>query len=507
MENKEKKKKLSKYLFQGDWVEQDGVKWAFFSSDTGPLTTDYYIEEMIAKQEMEEAEMRRIEERLNTPAVETVSITDMGKQLGGNRYGSQEKRIKTNILEPPLLHMEPSSPLPSQGFLEPDTVLSGRYVILERYKSLEKRDFYMASDERLEIPCIVKELQHEFNSEAEKEYYRKRFKEEAKLLAELDHPNLPKVRDYFMENKRYFMVIDYIKGMDLETLLKNKQAKFSEIQVIKWAIDICDVLSYLHSNDPPVIHRDITPANLFVKERNLSILLFNFNVARRLDKSCTKEIGTMGYAPPEQMSGNPEQRSDIYSLGATLHHILTGKPPVPLRFKPVRTLNENISKSTEMIIQKALNVNINERYKSAYEMKNAFINALERITKNNDLQFTPIPLLKSQFEELVDMLKEKSVKRLKAINELGKLGDKRAIEVLAPILEDKSPGIRLQTLAAIGMLNDNTAIPIVAKLLNDDNCEVRKKATEIIEKLLGDKKFLMFLPKDSKRYPQGEGNQ
>ncbi len=471
-DNKPKDKNVVNYLFQGDWVEKDGIKWAFFADEL--KTARYSTEELQKEIDEREREIKKEHEKTEKPPLEPsekISITDIGKQYADNRYG----KVPSSALIPP-------------GVLKPDTILSGRYKIIENHKSLEKSDFYQASDfyyamdTRLETLCIVKELRGDIT--ADRDYYRKRFKEEAKILADLSHPNLPKIIDYFIENERYFMVIDYIKGLQLDELINNKEVKLTEEQVLLWGIDICDVLEYLHRQKPPIIHRDIRPANLFIRESDWTVILFNFNVARRQETKCTTGIGLMGYASPEQIAGRPEPRSDIYSLGATLHHILTGETTkVPFQFKPVREINPSISEYTELVIKQALGFKPDERFDNAEEMKEALLDAYETLpqkaAKEDDGTWTWDPLI-----ELAEMLKKDGYKKIKAIKEISALKDPRALKYLIPLLEDESIVIKVNTIHALETLGDREAIPSLEKLREDKSKEIREKAIKAIDSIM-----------------------
>lgn len=481
--NKSKDKNLGNYLFEGDWVEKDGIKWAFFADDL--KTASYSAEEMETKIKKEDTNKEELEKEINKKdskleqkkpeeLSEKISITDIGKQYIDNRYG----KASTSTLLPP-------------GILKTDTILSGRYKIVESYKSLEKSDFYQASDfycardTRLETLCIVKELRGDII--AEKEYYRKRFKEEAKILADLSHPNLPKIIDYFIESERYFMVMDYIKGLQMDDLINNKEIKISEEQVLLWGIDICDVLEYLHRQKPPIIHRDIRPANLFIRESDWTVILFNFNLARRQEIKCTTGIGLMGYASPEQIAGRPEPRSDIYSLGATLHHILTGEiTKVPFQFKPVREIYPSISEYTELVIKQALSFKLNERFDNAEEMKEALLDAYDSLPQkvagedeedNGIKTFDPLM-------ELAEMLKKDGYKKIKAIKEICALKDPRSLKYLIPLLEDESVVIKVNTIHALEALGDKKAIPYLEKLSKDKSKEIKEKAVKTIDSII-----------------------
>ena len=464
-ESSAKQSKVGSFLFSGNWVKEKekGVKWAFFNDKSDP-SNETDTESEMATELLQEADIQEIKQVVEAQAEpsETISITELAKKYP-NRYSADSQAL-------PI------------GLLKPDVMLFGRYNILDLYKTLENRYFYKAQDTRLDTFCIVKELREEFNTPEEKKYYSMRFQEEAKILADLSHPNLPKVIDYFAIGERYFMVIDYIKGFELETIINNKEIELTEEQILLWGIDICDVLAYLHQQEPAaILHRDIRPANLFIRESDMGIIVFNFSAARRQEKQCTKSIGYVGYASPEQIAGSPEPRSDIYSLGATLHYLFTKqKPRVPFDFKPVRTLNPSVTEYTEMVIKQALSFKIKDRFDNAEEMKEALLDAYESLPQDEEIiEEDPCdPLI-----ELAELLKQDGYKKIKAIKEIGNLGDTRGVDYLLPLLNDESSVIKINTINALEMLGDLKVVPALAKLARDENNEIKTKALKTIQNL------------------------
>lgn len=207
------------------------------------------------------------------------------------------------------------------------------------------------------------------------------FDREANILVTLNHPSIPKIFDYFSINEKSYLILEYIQGKDLEALLLERQELFRDEQVIGWTIELCDVLEYLHNHKPePIIFRDMKPSNVMVNQNN-HIVLVDFGIAKvfRYGQKGTM-IGTEGYSPPEQYRGEATQIADIYSLGATLHHLLTHKDPrleAPFTFaeRPVRKYNTQISPELEAIVQKALQYEPGERFQTASEMKDALLQA------------------------------------------------------------------------------------------------------------------------------------
>lgn len=241
---------------------------------------------------------------------------------------------------------------------------------------------YQAKDKRLaDAPRAVKEMIGMFTDEASRKKAIEDFERESQLLASLDHNAIPTIFDYFVNEGNYYLVMKLINGGDLAgQLAKAPKRYIDEKTVVDWGIQICDVLAYLHQKEPPIIYRDMKPANVMLDERN-RIVLVDFGIARFVaptQKNVTA-IGTMGYAPPELFAGKVEPRSDIYSLGATMFHLLTGRDPQdnPLlifdfnKNPTPRQINPELSEGIEKIISKAVEYKAANRFESAIVMKKA----------------------------------------------------------------------------------------------------------------------------------------
>jgi outer membrane protein assembly factor BamB len=218
------------------------------------------------------------------------------------------------------------------------------------------------------------------------------FEREANLLATLSHPAIPRIYDYFTQDNRAYLVLEFVHGKDLEAIINDTNGFLAEDQVISWAIQLCDVLSFLHNHKPdPIIFRDMKPSNVMINH-NGDVVLIDFGIAKtfQVGQKGTM-IGTEGYSPPEQYRGEATQLADIYSLGATLHHALTRRdprlePPFSFAERPIRRINPNISAELETVINTALQYNPSERFADADKMKEALLNvarktgALSKIT-------------------------------------------------------------------------------------------------------------------------------
>jgi serine/threonine-protein kinase len=214
--------------------------------------------------------------------------------------------------------------------LEPGSLLNDRYYIVKRIGGGGMGSVYLARDKRLADQLrAVKEMIEMFADENQRAKAVEDFTREAQLLASLEHRSIPTIFDYFIEDGRYYLVMKYISGGDLGEQMRKRGGRVDELTVTRWGIQICDVLHYIHNQDPPIIYRDMKPANLMIDEKQNKIMLIDFGIARFVaptQKGVTA-IGTMGYAPPELFAGKVEARSDVYSLGATLFHLLTGSDP------------------------------------------------------------------------------------------------------------------------------------------------------------------------------------
>lgn len=285
----------------------------------------------------------------------------------------------------------------NQKILAPETVLEGRYRIVRRIGGGGMGSVYLAYDQKFGPPNdktrrAVKEMFDLFTDQSQRQKAIEDFQREGQLLASLEHPSIPTVYDYFVNNDRYYLVMKYVPGGDLAKKLKESpDGRIDERTVTEWAIQVCDVLDYIHSQDPPVIYRDLKPANLMLDDTRTPprVMLIDFGIARFVSptQKGVTAIGTMGYAPPELFSGQVEPRSDLYSLGATMFHLLTGVDPQdnPLlifdfdRNPRPCAINPKLTKGIEEIVVKAVAHKIQDRPASAAEMKRLLEEHLRRL--------------------------------------------------------------------------------------------------------------------------------
>ena len=274
--------------------------------------------------------------------------------------------------------------------LSPGTILWSRYRIIQLVGQGGMGAIYQAEDMRLEGRlCAIKEITAEPDaSPARHQQLQAQFHREASILARLDHPNLPKVSDYFAEGDRDYLVMDYVPGPDLREVLEEarRQGQFlPQEQVLAWADQLCDALEYLHSQQPPILHRDVKPANIKLTPAG-TVKLVDFGLVKLMapedDRTVTilQGRGTVQYTPLEQYggeAGHTDVRSDIYSLGATLYHLLAAQPPQeakqrflnPKSLLPLRELNPTVSPRVARAIADAMAMHPDDRPASVAEFR------------------------------------------------------------------------------------------------------------------------------------------
>jgi serine/threonine protein kinase len=282
-----------------------------------------------------------------------------------------------------LVPQQPGSPAPgAEASLQVGSVLQNRYRITAVIGVGGMGSVYLARDQRFTNVIrnvAVKEMLNLHQDATQRENILRNFAREADILASLTHPAIPQIYDVFVGKDRAYLVMEYIDGKDLEAYVSQSPELPSPEVVRKWAAELCDVLSYLHTHTPePIIFRDMKPSNVMI-DRSGRIRLIDFGIAKPFvpeKMQMGTKIGTDGYAPPEQYRGIASPQGDLYALGATLHHILTRRDPrleAPFSFaaRPLRQLNAKVSAELDAIIMKALSEDPRNRYQSAKEMKDA----------------------------------------------------------------------------------------------------------------------------------------
>lgn len=277
--------------------------------------------------------------------------------------------------------------------LEIGSLVDGKYKILSKVGQGGMSVVYMAINEKANKTWAVKEVRKD--GVLDFEAVKQGLVAETDILKKLSHPNLPSIIDVIDTDDSFIIIMDYVQGNSLNKALEEYGAQPQEY-VIEWAKQLCDVLGYLHSRQPPIIYRDMKPANIMLKPDG-NVTLIDFGTAREFkeknlaDTTC---LGTVGYAAPEQFGGmgQTDARTDIYCLGATLYHLVTGCNPSepPYEMKPIRQINPGLSSGLERIILKCTQRNPADRYQSAAELMYAL----------------------DHYEEIDDLYKKKQKKKL-----------------------------------------------------------------------------------------------
>lgn len=285
--------------------------------------------------------------------------------------------------------------------LKTGEVLRNRYRVNRIIGQGGMGSIYLADDLRLQGRlCALKEVEHDKSLPADlNKQARDQFLREATVLARLDHPNLPKVSDFFSSSGRDYLVMDFVPGKDLRTLMmeaRQNQTFLSEREVLSWANQIADALTYLHNQTPPILHRDIKPSNIKLTPSGL-VKLVDFGLVKILASdeitvTVLQGRGTALYTPLEQYggdTGHTDARSDIYAFGSTLYHLLTNHPPVEARelflrpeaLIPARQLNSELSVRTEKAIQWAMSLHPDERPQDVETFRHALLGNWDPATR------------------------------------------------------------------------------------------------------------------------------
>jgi serine/threonine-protein kinase len=305
--------------------------------------------------------------------------------------------------------------------LKSGEVLRGRYKINRIIGQGGMGSIYLADDLRLEgRTCALKEVEHDRSLTPELlREARDQFLREATVLARLDHPNLPKVSDFFSIGNRDYLVMDFVPGKDLRTLMLEARHSghfLPESDVLNWAVQLADAISYLHKQEPPILHRDIKPSNMKLTPSGL-LKLVDFGLVKvlapgELTITILQGQGTALYTPLEQYggdSGHTDVRSDIFAFGSTLYHLLTNEPPADARDRFLhqealimpRQVNPDISLRTERAILWAMNLHPDDRPDTVEELREALIGDRPIMPRMISQPVTMGDILKSSTERIL----------------------------------------------------------------------------------------------------------
>lgn len=310
------------------------------------------------------------------------------ESLGGTATGDLPVQVKHTVKKG-----NTGGHQPTVKQLDPGSLLNVRYEIVRRIGGGGMGAVYLAKDRNLgDAPRAVKEMVEAHLDPTMHEKAIGDFKRESLLLTSLEHPSIPTIYDYFYDESlgRFYLVMKFISGGDLASRLRNAPGgKIDEKTVADWGMQTADVLEYLHSRPKPIIYRDLKPANLMIDGNTGRIMVIDFGIARwvKQEEKGVTAVGTMGYAPPELFGGRVEPRSDVYSLGATMFHLLTGSDPQdnPLLIfdfaknpRP-RQIAPSISSEMEQILMRSVEYKPEDRFVSAGAMRDSLASHLEKL--------------------------------------------------------------------------------------------------------------------------------
>ena len=284
---------------------------------------------------------------------------------------------------PPISAQPPEQIYPPGGMtgrLPANAYLKNRYIILRKIGQGGMAAVYQATDTQSSSGGLwaIKEMSDAALSDpGERQYAIQSFQREADLLRRLDHPNLPKVIDAFYESGKHYLVMEFVPGKTLHEMLEERGGYFTQEEVTPWAMQLCNVLSYLHNQNPKIIFRDLKPSNIMVTPQN-QIKLIDFGIVRFFKPGQSKDtlaLGTPGYSAPEAIQGQTDERSDIYSLCVVLHQLLTGNNPASTIFNlpPTRQVNPVVTSEFEQLLTRGLENDRRQRWTTIDEMKNKLL--------------------------------------------------------------------------------------------------------------------------------------
>ena len=357
------------------------------------------VDKVSASVEMSQAEPELAE----SPEIVAVEVPPEEVKVITNDFADKPENIesepvKTNDGDTPhTTGIGTDGKRPGLTTLAEGTVLNSRYEINRKIGGGGMGAVYLALDKNLGgVERAVKEMVQSNIEEEQQQKAIEDFRRESMILSTLDHPSIPTIYDYFFDEAeaRFYLVMKYISGGDLAARLRVAPGgRIDERTVTEWAVQVADVLAYLHGLPTTIVYRDLKPSNLML-DTSGRIMLIDFGIARSINQTQEKgvtAVGTMGYAPPELFSGNVEPRSDIYSLGSTMFHLMTGADPQnnPLLIfdfqknpRP-RQINPQLSDQMERILMRAVEYSADSRFTSADEMRSTLADHLENLKRGS----------------------------------------------------------------------------------------------------------------------------
>lgn len=280
--------------------------------------------------------------------------------------------------------------------LEPGQELQkGRLKVLSQLSFGGLSAVYLCQYRDRDLVILKESVVPQNSDESLKEKALELFDREAQLLMKLDHPSIVKVLDSFVEVGRQYLLIEYRTGQDLSQYVKQNGA-VDEARALQWALKVSDILEYLHEQDPPIIHRDVTPDNLIL-DNDAEIVMIDFGAANEFLGTATGTlVGKQSFIAPEQFRGKACVQSDLYALGCTLHYLLTAQEPVPLSESRPKSLNESVSEPTDKLVAGLTAMNLDNRIATASDAKRLIRECLSNVPSDSN----SLPLAGNQKTEV-----------------------------------------------------------------------------------------------------------
>lgn len=310
-----------------------------------------------------------------------VGVSSAGVQSAGGASPAASGQAQPGASSSPRVlpaSQPPAASSPMQagltGRLPPNSFLRSRYLILRKVGHGGMAAVYQAADtSQPGTQWAIKEMSDAGVSASDREYAVQSFMQEGNLLRALNHPNLPRVTDVFTEAGKHYLVMEFVAGQTLQSMLDERTQPFSQTEVLNWALQLCDVFVYLHSQNPKIIFRDLKPSNIMLTPQG-QIKLIDFGIVRFFKPGKTRDtmaLGTPGYAAQEAIAGQTDERSDLYSLCVTLHQLLTLNDPAKTMFRhpPARQLNPMVSEGFSRILERGIQNQRELRWGSMAEMR------------------------------------------------------------------------------------------------------------------------------------------
>lgn len=272
--------------------------------------------------------------------------------------------------------------------LEPGQSLSGgRIKIIRQLAFGGLSAIYLAQINNLDLVVVKEAVTPNQTDETKQKQAEEYLEREARLLTKISHPSIARVLDHFVEEKRHYLVLEYVNGQDLRQFVRQTGAVEPQI-AIEWAITICSMLKFLHGQEPPIIHRDLTPDNL-IRTNQGAVVLIDFGAANQFLGTATGTIiGKQAYIPPEQLRGKTVMQSDIYALGCTINYLLTGSDPTPLAPSHLPCINNECDAKLDAIIAKCTSFEATDRYQTAAEVETELLKVVPLVKESLTAQTT-----------------------------------------------------------------------------------------------------------------------